>query len=90
MFCVLLPLDRLSIDRKQFRDALEARGIGTGVSYERCICVRWAKIRRPRRAVPERRTHFPRDGVAAAARGMSDADVDRVCAAVAEVIAAGR
>src|SRR6202011_6425607 len=34
MFCVLLPLERMSIDRKQFRDALAARGIATGVSYE--------------------------------------------------------
>src|SRR5437762_5357019 len=34
MFCVLLPLDRLTISRKAFRDALETRGIGTGMSYE--------------------------------------------------------
>ena len=34
MWSVLLPLDPLTIDRRQFRDALEARGIGTGVSYE--------------------------------------------------------
>src|SRR5204862_8348589 len=34
MFCVLLPLERLAITRRQFRDALEARGIATGMSYE--------------------------------------------------------
>ncbi len=34
MFSVLLPLSRMSITRKAFRDALDARGIGTGVSYE--------------------------------------------------------
>ncbi len=34
MFSVLLPLDRLTLTRKDFRDALDARGIGTGVSYE--------------------------------------------------------
>src|SRR5437016_8519550 len=34
MFCVLLPLDRLTISRKEFRDALEARGIAAGISYE--------------------------------------------------------
>jgi dTDP-4-amino-4,6-dideoxygalactose transaminase len=34
LFCVLLPLDRLAIDRAGVRRALEARGIGTGVSYE--------------------------------------------------------
>ena len=34
MFCILLPLEALTISRQEFRDALEARGIGTGVSYE--------------------------------------------------------
>ncbi|HMA30486.1 MAG TPA: DegT/DnrJ/EryC1/StrS aminotransferase family protein, partial [Casimicrobiaceae bacterium] len=34
MFSVLLPLDQLTLDRKGFRDALAARGIMTGVSYE--------------------------------------------------------
>src|SRR5205085_7918936 len=31
MFCVLLPLDRLKHSRKEVRDALEERGIATGV-----------------------------------------------------------
>ena len=34
MFCILLPLDRLTLSRKAFRDALAERGIATGVSYE--------------------------------------------------------
>jgi dTDP-4-amino-4,6-dideoxygalactose transaminase len=34
MFSVLLPLARMSIDRRRFRDELDARGIGSGVSYE--------------------------------------------------------
>jgi len=34
MFCVLLPLDRLNITRKQFIDIMHARGIGIGMSYE--------------------------------------------------------
>ena len=34
MWSVLLPLDRMKLTRKAFRDALEERGIGTGVSYE--------------------------------------------------------
>ena len=34
MWSVLLPLSRLALDRRQLRDALEARGVGTGVSYE--------------------------------------------------------
>jgi len=34
MFCVLLPLDRLRLSRKQFMAEMAARQIGTGVSYE--------------------------------------------------------
>ncbi|MFZ1827811.1 MAG: DegT/DnrJ/EryC1/StrS aminotransferase family protein [Candidatus Competibacteraceae bacterium] len=34
LFAPLLPLDRLRIDRQQFRTTLEACGIGSGVSYE--------------------------------------------------------
>src|SRR5450631_2624252 len=34
MFSVLLPLGEMTMTRRQLRDALDARGIGTGVSYE--------------------------------------------------------
>lgn len=34
MFCILLPLDRLRISRKQFIDEMATRQIGIGVSYE--------------------------------------------------------
>ncbi|MBL8525270.1 MAG: DegT/DnrJ/EryC1/StrS aminotransferase family protein [Betaproteobacteria bacterium] len=34
MFCILLPLSRLAISRKQLMDAMAARQIGTGISYE--------------------------------------------------------
>lgn len=34
MFCILLPLPRMSITRKQFIDIMAARNIGVGVSYE--------------------------------------------------------
>jgi dTDP-4-amino-4,6-dideoxygalactose transaminase len=34
MFCVLLPLTRMSITRKQFIDAMHQQGIGIGISYE--------------------------------------------------------
>ncbi len=34
MFCVLLPLDRMAITRKQFMESMHAHGIGTGISYE--------------------------------------------------------
>lgn len=34
MFCILLPLDRMAISRKQFMEEMTTRKIGTGVSYE--------------------------------------------------------
>ncbi len=34
MFCVLLPLAKMSISRKQFIDAMHKENIGIGVSYE--------------------------------------------------------
>ena len=34
MFCVLLPLSRMKISRRQFIDEMAARQIGIGVSYE--------------------------------------------------------
>ncbi len=33
-FAPLLPLDQLTLSRKQIMDALQAEGIGTGISYE--------------------------------------------------------
>ena len=89
MFCVLLPLDRITISRRQFRDALEARGIATGVSYEALhLCTLG-------RSLGGRDGQFPnaeriaRETVTLPLHvGMTEADVDRVCAATAEVIAA--
>jgi dTDP-4-amino-4,6-dideoxygalactose transaminase len=91
MFCVLLPLDRLSIDRKQFRDALEARGIGTGVSYEALhLCTLGRKYGGREGQFPNAE-RISRETVSLPLHtGMSDGDVDRVCAEVAEVIAGGR
>ena len=69
MWSVLLPLDRLTIDRRQFRDALDARGIGTGVSYEALhLSTLGRRLRRARGPVSEHRAHRARDGDAAAAR----------------------
>ena len=91
MFCVLLPLDRLSIDRKQFRDALEARGIGTGMSYEALhLCTLGRKYGGHEGQFPNTE-RISRETVSLPLHaGMTDADVDRVCAAAAEVIAAGK
>jgi dTDP-4-amino-4,6-dideoxygalactose transaminase len=87
MFSVLLPLDRLTITRKQFRDALEARGIGTGVSYEAlhlCTLGRRYGYADGDFPVAER---IARETVTLPLHaGMTPADVDRVCAAAASII----
>jgi dTDP-4-amino-4,6-dideoxygalactose transaminase len=91
MFCVLLPLDRLAIDRRQFRDALETRGIGTGVSYEALhLCTLGRRYGGHEGQFPNAE-RISRETVSLPLHaGMSESDVDRVCAAAAEVIAAGR
>jgi dTDP-4-amino-4,6-dideoxygalactose transaminase len=91
MWCVLLPLERMSITRQAFRAELEARGIGTGVSYEAL-----------HRSTLGRRYGY-RDGDFPASEriaretvtlplhpAMREADVDRVATAVADVIASAR
>jgi len=91
MFCVLLPLDRLTIDRRQFRDALEERGIGTGMSYEALhLCSLGLKYGGREGQFPNAE-RIARETVSLPLHaGMSNDDVERVCSAVAEVIALGR
>jgi dTDP-4-amino-4,6-dideoxygalactose transaminase len=91
MFCVLLPLERLDITRKQFIDAMHARGIGIGISYEALhlttLChgfgYREGDFPNAERIARETVTLplFP---------AMSAGDVDRVCHAVAEILARAR
>lgn len=91
MFCVLLPLERLDITRKQFIDAMHARGIGIGISYEalhlttlcRGFGYREGDFPNAERIARETVTLplFP---------AMSAGDVDRVCEAVAEILAGAR
>jgi dTDP-4-amino-4,6-dideoxygalactose transaminase len=91
MFCVLLPLDRLVIGRQQFREALEARGIGTGVSYEALHLSTLGQKYGGRDGQFPNTERIARETVSLPLHaGMTDADVDRVCAAAAEVIALGR
>ncbi len=91
MFCVLLPLDRLTISRKAFRDALEARGIGTGISYEALHVCTLGRRHGGREGQFPNAERIARETVTLPLHaGMAEADVDRVCAAVAEVLAAAR
>jgi dTDP-4-amino-4,6-dideoxygalactose transaminase len=91
MFCILLPLERMSIDRKQFRDALAARGIATGVSYEALHLCTLGRQMGGREGQHPNAERIARETVTLPLHtAMSEADVDRVCAAVAEIIASAK
>ena len=91
MFSVLLPLPELSRSRKDVRDALAARGIATGVSYEALHLSTLGKRYGYRRGdLPETERIAASTLTLPLHVGMSLADVDRVCAACAEVIAQAR
>ncbi len=91
MFAPLLPLERMSIDRKQFRDALEARGIGTGMSYEAAhLSTACAHLGYRRGDLPETERIAERTVTLPLFPTMTEADVERVCAACAEVLADAR
>jgi len=88
MFCVLLPLERLRITRRRFIEAMHARGIGVGISYEA------AHLTTLGRRLGYREGQFPnaerigRETVTLPLfADMLDADVERVCTAMAEVFA---
>ena len=91
MFSVLLPLAKMSITRKAFRDALDALGIGSGVSYEALHL-----------STLGRRYGYKEGDLPATERiasetvtlplhaAMSASDVDRVCDAVRTIMADAR
>jgi dTDP-4-amino-4,6-dideoxygalactose transaminase len=91
MFCILLPLDRLKITRRQFRDALDARGIATGMSYEALHLCALGRAHGGREGQFPNAERIARETVTLPLHtGMDEADVDRVCEAVGEVIALAR
>ncbi|MEO8740375.1 MAG: DegT/DnrJ/EryC1/StrS aminotransferase family protein [Casimicrobiaceae bacterium] len=88
MFCVLLPLDRMRLNRRQFRDALGARAIATGVSYEALHLCTLGRSFGGREGQFPNAERIARETVTLPLHtAMTEADVDRVCAAVAETIA---
>jgi dTDP-4-amino-4,6-dideoxygalactose transaminase len=91
MFCVLLPLDALTISRSQFVDAMKARGIGIGISYEAChlaTLYRNMGYREGQFPITER---IARETVTLPLfAAMTTDDVARVCAEVSDVLAAHR
>ena len=91
MFAPLLPLPSLTLSRKAFRDALEARGISTGISYEAAhLATAFRRFGYHRGDLPHTERIADTTVTLPLFPTMTDADVDRVCAACAEVLAAHR
>jgi dTDP-4-amino-4,6-dideoxygalactose transaminase len=91
MWSVLLPLPRLALDRRQMRDALEARGIGTGVSYEALHLSTLGRAHGGREGQFPNAERIARETVTLPLHaGLTPSDVDRVCGTVADIIAAAR
>jgi len=91
MWSVLLPLPQLARDRRQLRDALEARGVGTGVSYEALHLSTLGRAHGGREGQFPNAERIARETVTLPLHAaMSVADVDRVCGAVADTIAGAR
>ena len=87
MFQVLLPLPRMRIDRGGFIQAMHQRGIGVGVHYP---AMHLFRLYRKLGYNPGDFPQAERIGGATVTLplfpAMAEADVDRVCAAVAEII----
>ena len=91
MFCVLLPLERMTIDRAGFRAALAARGIATGISYEALhLSTLGRRLGYHRGDLPNTERIADTTVTLPLHAAMTDADVDRVCTACADVLAAHR
>jgi dTDP-4-amino-4,6-dideoxygalactose transaminase len=86
MFQILLPLERLTITRGEFMGELKERGIGSGVHYPP---IHLFKLYRDRGFGPGMFPHAERVGASTLTlplfTQLSDADVDRVAAAVNDI-----
>jgi len=91
MFSVLLPLGDLTLSRKGFRDALAAEGVMTGVSYEALhLSALGRRFGYHRGDLPNTEQIADSTVTLPLHAAMTEPDVDRVCAACAEIIAAHR
>jgi len=91
MFQVLLPLERMTIDRARFMALMHERGIGTGVHYP---AMHLFRLYRAQGWKPGEFPHAERVGARTVTLplfpAMADADVDRVCATLGDILAAHR
>lgn len=90
MFQIVLPLERLAITRGDFIARMREEGFGIGVHYP---CVHLFSLYRSLGWQDGQFPHAERIGRAIATLplfpGMSEGDVERVCAAVKKVISGG-
>lgn len=90
-FAVLLPLDRITMTRAAFRDAMLREGIGTGISYEALHLTTLGRCRGGREGQFPQAERIARETVTLPLfPDMADGDVDRVCDTVARLLAAHR
>lgn len=91
MFQILLPLEAMSIGRGEFMQRLHERGIGSGVHYP---AIHLFKLYRAMGYGPGDFPHAERVGRAIVTLplfpGMLDSDVERVCAAVRDILSTCR
>ena len=91
MFSILLPLAKMAITRKAFRDALDADRIGTGVSYEALhLSTLGRRYGYKEGDLPTTERIAAETVTLPLHAAMSMSDVDRVCDAVRSVIADSR
>jgi dTDP-4-amino-4,6-dideoxygalactose transaminase len=87
MFQILLPLERMSIGRGEFMQRLHERGIGSGVHYP---AMHLFKVYRAMGYGPGQFPHAEQVGRSILTLplfpAMSDADVERVCTAVHDIL----
>ena len=91
MFCVLLPLSlpnpRMTISRKQFIDAMHARQIGIGVSYEAMHLTTLFRKQGHREGEHPNAERIARETVTLPLLpSMTTVEVERVCQALIEII----
>ncbi len=91
MFQVLLPLERMTIGRARFMALMHERGIGIGVHYP---AMHLFRLYRAQGWKPGDFPHAERVGARTVTLplfpAMAEADVDRVCGALGDILAAHR
>jgi dTDP-4-amino-4,6-dideoxygalactose transaminase len=90
-FAPLLPLDQLNLTRKQIMDALQAEGIGTGISYEAVhLTSQYRKLGYGEGDFPHAE-HIARTTLTLPLYpALNESDVDRVCETLQSVLHAAK